>query len=172
MLDSSQEEATPNDYGAGHVRPNHAADPGLVYDLNITDYLNYLCGHGINSSTLKLFYRRPYTCPKSFNLLDFNYPAITIPNFKIGQPLTVTRTLTNVGSPSKYRVLIQAPSEFLVLVKPETLHFKKKGEKRKFKVTLTLKKGTTYKTDYVFGKLVWTDGKHRVGTPIAIKYPH
>ncbi|RHN63362.1 putative tripeptidyl-peptidase II [Medicago truncatula] len=172
VLDSSQEEATPNAYGAGHVRPNLAADPGLVYDLNITDYLNFLCGRRYNSSQLKLFYGRPYTCPKSFNLIDFNYPAITIPDFKIGQPLNVTRTVTNVGSPSKYRVHIQAPVEFLVSVNPRRLNFKKKGEKREFKVTLTLKKGTTYKTDYVFGKLVWTDGKHQVGIPISIKYPH
>ncbi|RHN63365.1 putative tripeptidyl-peptidase II [Medicago truncatula] len=172
VLDSSQEEATPNAYGAGHVRPNLAADPGLVYDLNITDYLNFLCGRGYNSSQLKLFYGRSYTCPKSFNLIDFNYPAITVPDIKIGQPLNVTRTVTNVGSPSKYRVLIQAPAELLVSVNPRRLNFKKKGEKREFKVTLTLKKGTTYKTDYVFGKLVWNDGKHQVGTPIAIKYPH
>ena len=172
MLDSSQEEATPNAYGAGHVRPNLAADPGLVYDLNITDYLNFLCGRRYNSSQLKLFYGRPYTCPKTFNLIDFNYPAITIPDFKIGHSLNVTRTVTNVGSPSKYRVHIQAPAGFLVSVKPSRLNFKKKGEKREFKVTLTLKKGTTYKTDYVFGKLVWIDGKHQVGIPITIKYPH
>lgn len=30
--------------GAGHVRPNSAANPGLVYDLNFNDGLAFLCG--------------------------------------------------------------------------------------------------------------------------------
>lgn len=173
MLNSSLEKATPFDYGAGHIRPNRAVDPGLVYDLNITDYLNFLCGHGYNSSQLKVFYGKPYTCPKLFNLADLNYPAITIPHFSIGHSLNVTRTLTNVGSPSKYRVRTQAPPELLVSVEPKRLKFKEKGEKREFKVTLSLRPGLTkYKTDYVFGRLVWTNGKHRVRTPIVVKYPH
>lgn len=30
-------------FGAGHVRPQKALDPGLVYDLLPKDYLNFLC---------------------------------------------------------------------------------------------------------------------------------
>ena len=30
--------------GAGHVRPNNAADPGLVYDSGFNDWLAFLCG--------------------------------------------------------------------------------------------------------------------------------
>ncbi|XP_045792075.1 subtilisin-like protease SBT5.3 [Trifolium pratense] len=170
-LRDSLKQATPFAYGAGHVRPNHATNPGLVYDLNITDHLNFLCGHGYNSAQLKPFYGKPYTCPKSFNLLDFNYPTITIPDIKIGQSLTATRTVTNVGLPSEYRVLIEAPSELLVSVEPKRLIFKEKGEKREFKVTLTLKQQSKHKTEYVFGKLTWTNGRHRVGSPIVVKYP-
>ncbi|XP_004296128.1 PREDICTED: subtilisin-like protease-like [Fragaria vesca subsp. vesca] len=42
ILDSTKEPATPFAYGAGHVNPNRAADPGLVYDLTTNDYLNFL----------------------------------------------------------------------------------------------------------------------------------
>jgi hypothetical protein len=39
----SSVKATPFDYyGAGHMRPNRAMDPGLVYDLTTDDYLGFL----------------------------------------------------------------------------------------------------------------------------------
>jgi hypothetical protein len=33
MRNESSVKATPFDYGAGHMRPKRAMDPGLVYDL-------------------------------------------------------------------------------------------------------------------------------------------
>ncbi|KAE8654871.1 Subtilisin-like protease SBT5.3 [Hibiscus syriacus] len=39
ILNASNIEAGPFSYGAGHVQPNLAMDPGLVYDLATTDYL-------------------------------------------------------------------------------------------------------------------------------------
>lgn len=172
-MDSFKEKATPFDYGAGHIQPNRVVDPGLVYDLNITDYMNFLCARGYNSSMLRFFYGKPYTCPKSFNLKDFNYPAITILDFKVGQSINVTRTLTNVGSPSTYTAQIQAPPEYVIYVEPKTLSFNQKGEKKEFRVTLTFKLQSKDKSDYVFGKLIWTNGKNYVvGIPIALNNPH
>jgi hypothetical protein len=48
----------PYGYGAGHMKPELAMDPRLVYDLNIVDYL-------------RMFSRSTYTCSKSYNMLDF-----------------------------------------------------------------------------------------------------
>ncbi|CAJ2664207.1 unnamed protein product [Trifolium pratense] len=168
LLNSSLENATPFAYGAGHIQPNRAVDPGLVYDLNVTDYMNYLCNRGYEGSHLSVFYRKPYTCPKYFNLLDFNYPTISIPNFKIRHSINVTRTLTNVGPPSTYKVRIAVPREVFVSVEPKVLHFKE-GEKREFRVTLNLRSLTNHSNDCVFGRLDWTDGKHHVRSYIAIK---
>ncbi|KOM32690.1 hypothetical protein LR48_Vigan01g224600, partial [Vigna angularis] len=169
IQDSSLNEATPFDYGAGHIKPNSAVDPGLVYDLNITDFLNYLCGRGYNSSQLKMFNHKPYTCPESFSLADFNYPAITISEFGPGNSVNVSRTVTNVGSGrSTYMVRIKAPPHVEVSVEPRKLRFKKRGEKKEFRVALTLKKKTESTTDFVFGWLTWTDKKHHVRSPIAV----
>lgn len=167
---SPLKESTPYDLGAGHIRPNRAAYPGLIYDLNTTDYLNYLCGRGYDSSRLMLFYGKPFTCPKSFSLADFNYPTITIPRIEYGQSVTVSRTVTNVGSPSVYRVRIEAPPNVTVSVDPAKLKFKEKGEKKEFRVSLTLKSKTENTTDFVYeyGSLTWTNHKNRVRSPIVV----
>ncbi|KAF6169335.1 hypothetical protein GIB67_028755 [Kingdonia uniflora] len=46
ILTASVEEANPFNYGAGHLRPSKAYDPGLVFDATYTDYLLRLCDNG------------------------------------------------------------------------------------------------------------------------------
>ncbi|XP_019462990.1 PREDICTED: subtilisin-like protease SBT5.4 [Lupinus angustifolius] len=164
--------ATPLAYSTGVIQPNHATNLGLVYNLRTTDYLNFLCGRHYNSSMIQLFYGKSYTCPKSFQVTNINYPSISITPLVHGHSQHVTRTLTNnVGSPGKYRVHINAPPEVVVSVKPKILRFKHKGEKRKFRVTFKLKTLKKSNNDYFYGSLVWTDHKHIVRSPIVIKNP-
>ncbi|WP_216668117.1 hypothetical protein, partial [Proteus mirabilis] len=49
---AAKEKATPFNYGNGHIRPNRAMDPGLVYDLTTKDYLNFLCSLGYNETQI------------------------------------------------------------------------------------------------------------------------
>ncbi|PIA58362.1 hypothetical protein AQUCO_00500349v1 [Aquilegia coerulea] len=165
MLNASYQKATPFSYGAGHVWPNRAMDPGLVYDLTSNDYLNFLCSLGYNGTQILLFSEGPYKCPKSYSLLNFNYPSITVPSL-VGS-VTVTRTVRNVGSPGTYKALIHRPKGISMLVKPNILTFSTVGEEKTFGVTLKVKKAAS--TDYVFGTLTWTDGKHQVKSPIVVK---
>lgn len=166
MTNASHLKATPFSYGAGHVRPNRAMDPGLVYDLTVNDYLNFLCAVNYNQTQIRLFTEEPYTCPKPIILSDFNYPSITVP--MLNGSITVTRTVKNVGSPGTYKARIIRPAGITAIVQPDSLEFDKIGEEKSFKLTLKLKQKSAAR-DYVFGQLIWSDGKHYVRSPIVVK---
>lgn len=142
-------------------------DPGLVYDLNGNDYLNFLCALGYNQTLIKMFSESPYTCLEPISLTDFNYPSITVPKLISGF-INVTRTLKNVGSPGTYKARIRKPTGISVSVKPNTLKFNKIGEEKTF--SLTLKADTAGAArNYAFGELIWSDDKHFVRSPIVVK---
>ncbi|TYI67661.1 hypothetical protein E1A91_D08G033900v1 [Gossypium mustelinum] len=169
MLDSSNKRATPFAYGSGHVRPNRAMDPGLVYDITVNDYFNFLCARGYNQSLLSLFSDKPYACPKSYGVMDLNYPSISVS--QLNGSMTVSRTVKNVGSArSTYKARVRSPAGVTVSVKPSTLKFEKIGEEKKFEVKFELNKSNAKSEDYVFGELLWSDGSHHVRSPIVVKY--
>lgn len=166
LLNATDGKATPFSYGAGHVQPNRAMDPGLVYDITIDDYLNFLCALGYNETQISVFTEGPYKCRKKFSLLNLNYPSITVP--KLSGSVTVTRTLKNVGSPGTYIAHVQNPYGITVSVKPSILKFKNVGEEKSFKLTFKAMQGKAT-NNYAFGKLIWSDGKHYVTSPIVVK---
>ncbi|XP_057965535.1 subtilisin-like protease SBT5.3 [Malania oleifera] len=166
ILDVSNSKATPFDYGAGNVKPNHAIDPGLIYDLTIDDYLKFLCATNSNQHFIRLFSQSSfYVCPKSFNLLDFNYPSFVVP--KLDGLITIARTVTNVGRPSTYISFVKCPSGVTINVSPLVLKFKKIGEKKTFTITIKVERGN-FSMNYSFGLLTWRDGKHMVQSTIAM----
>lgn len=170
ILGSQEADATPFDYGSGHLNPTGAMYPGLVYDLNVTDYLNFLCARGYNSDQIGGFNNNTYSCPsKAIDVKNLNYPSIAVPNLK--GSVTVERTVKNVGTSGTYHVQIFEPQGISVSIKPDTLEFKNVGEEKKFEVTLTDKSNGTSNGTSVFGKFVWSDGKHFVGSPIAVFTP-
>ena len=79
---------SPFNWGAGHVEPNKAVDPGLVYDSNLTDWLAFLKGQKL------------YTGPgATLDASDLNSASIAIGDMAGSQ--TVPRTVTSVGSASE-----------------------------------------------------------------------
>nr|XP_009394968.1 PREDICTED: subtilisin-like protease SBT5.3 [Musa acuminata subsp. malaccensis] len=167
MFNSSFVKTSPFSYGSGHVQPNRAMDPGLVYDLTTNDYLNFLCALGYNSTQIATFSTEPFVCPsKPLKIEDLNYPSITIPN--LSGASTITRTIKNVGLPSTYKVRVEEPAGVSVTVKPRKLKFKKLGEEKKFTVALKDKRSNLAR-EYTFGGLTWSDGKHYVRSPIVVK---
>ncbi|XP_016564227.2 subtilisin-like protease SBT3.4 [Capsicum annuum] len=160
--------ADPFDFGGGLVNANGAKDPGLVYDMESSDYvLYYLCPMGYNTSAINSIINGCVACPiKMPSILDLNLPSITLPSLK--KTVTVSRTVTNVGSvSSKYRAIIEPPLGITIKVKPETLIFNSSTKKVSF--TLTISTTHKYTTGYYFGSLTWTDRVHRVRIPISVR---
>ncbi|XP_058079037.1 subtilisin-like protease SBT3 [Magnolia sinica] len=165
--------ATPLDYGAGHIDPNKAMDPGLVYDLDRQDYINFLCGLNYTTHRIKIITRGlNYTCTKA--TLDLNYPSfMVILNNTNSSSVVFTRVLTNVAdSPSIYRAVVKAPTGMRVVVDPPELKFDSKYSKQGFTMSVQIDMAeVVIKSDYIgnYGYLNWYEdgGNHVVRTPIA-----
>ncbi|KAH9604062.1 hypothetical protein KSS87_010403 [Heliosperma pusillum] len=180
FVSNSTKFATPFAFGSGHVNPEKASDPGLVYDITSEDYLQYLCSISYTNDQVSILARKNYTCPspgKGVRLQpgDLNYPSFAV-IFEPGRPektrFTYKRTVTNVGtSEIKYKVFVKKPKDVKVVVKPKVLSFKAQGEKLSYKVTF---RGTgakvTSRGASSFGSLVWVGGKYTVRSPIAVTY--
>lgn len=170
--------STPFDYGAGHVDPQKALDPGLIYDLTTDDYLNFLCALNYTPSQITVVSNRNFTCDDTvkYSVADLNYPSFAVP-FTTGlgsggnkvTVLKYTRTLTNVGASGTYKVSVSFPSESVkIAVEPAALSFSQMNEKKMYTVSFSSNSMPSGTKD--FGRLQWSDGNHVVGSPIAITW--
>ncbi|XP_041012881.1 subtilisin-like protease SBT3.8 isoform X2 [Juglans microcarpa x Juglans regia] len=155
------------DYGGGIVNGNRAADPGLVYDMGTTDYIQYLCAMGYKNSDISQVTGNPAFCPmKQPSILNLNFPSITIPTLR--NSTTITRTVTNVGAVySRYVALVEPPLGISIAVKPDILIFNSIIKAISFTVTVSSSHKVT--TGYSFGSLTWSDGVHSVRSPISVR---
>ncbi len=149
--------------GAGHIAPNGAADPGLVYNSGFNDWVAFLCGNSnaVGPATCAALVNAGYPTDAS----DFNGASIAIGDLAGIQ--TVTRRVTNVGSSAAtYTAAVTGLAGIDAVVTPSSLSLNP-GQTKSFTVTFT-------RTDaalnaYVGGNLTWTDGTHHVRSPLVIK---
>ncbi|KAK1616438.1 hypothetical protein QYE76_021955 [Lolium multiflorum] len=148
--------ADPFDYGGGHLNPDRAADPGLVYDVDAKEYNNFFnCTVGLLDGC------------ESYQL-NLNLPSIAVPNLK--NQVIVWRTITNVGPvESTYQAVVEAPAGVGMSVEPSVITFTAGGSKSvTFKVTFTAKQRV--QGGYTFGGLAWKDqNAYSVRIPIAVR---
>lgn len=169
----SGRKANSFDYGGGQVHARRAQNPGLIYDSNADDLVDFLCSSGYDTATLQLITAdRTSHCPRtksasaSTTPADLNYPAISVSTLPAAGSRRIKRTVTNVGAPSSvYRASVKAPAGVHVRVVPEKLTFTQYGQKLSYYVEFNVLKPTD---DYVFGALTWTDGRHKVRTPLVL----
>ncbi|KAI3721250.1 hypothetical protein L2E82_32256 [Cichorium intybus] len=154
-------------YGSGHIDPLKATDPGLVYDVGEPDFVSFLCGQGYNATTLKIVTGDASACSAASNatVWDLNYPSFALSAPQPGSIIrSFNRTVTNVGAgESTYQANVIAPSGLSIKVNPSSLSFKTVGETQSFVVTV----GATIGSKALSGSLVWSDGVHKVTSPIV-----
>jgi hypothetical protein len=148
----------PFDFGGGHIRPNPANDPGLVYDAGFDDYLAFLCGAGELTS--------PGCDDIAIDPSDLNLATIGIGELAGMQ--TVTRTVTNVDdAAATYTATIEAPDGVIVTIDPPVMTIGP-GETAGYALTFMVTPAATL-DEWAFGSLTWVDGnEHSVRSPLAV----
>ncbi|KAK9123138.1 hypothetical protein Sjap_012740 [Stephania japonica] len=160
-------------YGAGHLNPLKAVQPGLVYEAFENDYVKMLCSIGYTSDMINLMVGNTSTtsCPPNYKgtVWDLNYPSMAmVVKEAQGKEATFTRTVTNVGLPnSTYKATTTFPSQLTVTVKPNVLFFKSLNEKQSFVVKVSARPSSQ---SVVSASVVWSDGIHNVRSPIVVYY--
>lgn len=154
--------AIPFDFGSGHIVPNDANDPGLVYDISDDDYDAYSCGIA-SPSVSQARCDEIGAAGMSFESVDLNQPSISISRLTSGR--TISRTVTNVTDVSEtYTAEIELPPGIDVQVTPTSLTVGA-GQTASFDVTLNFVSGPP--DIYRFGSLTWVSDDHRVRSVIA-----
>ncbi|QNP68709.1 S8 family serine peptidase [Streptomyces roseirectus] len=156
--------ATPFDYGAGHVVPSSAADPGLVYDAGAADWTAYTCTRDGKLTSADGGAAACAGVPR-LDASDVNYPMIAVGDL-VGRQ-TVTRKVTNVAATTGvYTVRVQAPRGFTAEVTPQRLTLAP-GASATYTVAFT-------RTDaafgaWSFGAVTWSDGHHQVRSAVSLR---
>ena len=148
--------------GAGHVAPNKAVDPGLVYDAGRRDFIRYQCK--VNKAAVA-----PASDCTTFGTLDetynYNLPSITVGT--VTGSVTVVRSVTNVGSSSSTYVAAATLPNFNTQVTPPSLTLAP-GETKSFTLKLTPTAAAVVNV-WNYGSLTWDDGVHQVKSPVTAK---
>ncbi|AED97147.1 Subtilase family protein [Arabidopsis thaliana] len=158
-------------YGAGHVDPIAATNPGLVYEITKTDYFAFLCGMNYNKTTVKLISGEAVTCSEKISPRNLNYPSMSakLSGSNISFIVTFNRTVTNVGTPNstyKSKVVLNHGSKLNVKVSPSVLSMKSMNEKQSF--TVTVSASELHSELPSSANLIWSDGTHNVRSPIVV----
>jgi subtilisin family serine protease len=152
--------ADPFDFGAGHIVPNGAADPGLAYPATFNDYRAFLRSQGLCTLCFGTS-PAPVVAPS-----DLNVPTVTI-RALAGQQ-TVTRTVRNLGAAATYSVSVEAPPGVDVVVTPSVLTLAA-GATASYQIAFTAN-ATAVFDEYSFGSLTWSDGAgHQPRSPLVIR---
>jgi hypothetical protein len=145
-------------YGAGHLHPNGAIVPSLVYDVGAADYGRFLCGVGLTPPA-GMGGCGTLGATKAW---DLNLSSLTAAGVVVSR--TLTRTVTNVGASTAQFVSSTSLPGWDVVVTPSTLTLAP-GAQGTFTTKLT--RTTATLGAWTFGSLAWSDGTRTVTSPLS-----
>ena len=143
-------------WGAGHVDPNKAVDPGLVFDSNLTDWLSFLKGQNLYTGTVE----------PAIDASNLNSASIAIGDMPGAQ--TVSRTALSVGSKSETYTFSTTGLPGISATPSVTSFTAAPGSSTPWTVRF-LNTGTPLNT-YSKGFIIWTGNQgHVVKMAVAIR---
>jgi subtilisin family serine protease len=145
-------------YGAGHLNPNPAGDPGLVYDIAPADYGRFLCGLALTPPA------GIGTCAALGSIQPWNLNLASLTATNVIGSVTLNRTVKNVTAASSTYVPTGSLAGWTVAVSPPSLTIGP-GASANYSVTLT--RTTAAINTWTFGSLAWSDGVHTVTSPLS-----
>ncbi len=146
----------PFNWGAGHVDPNKAVDPGLVFDSNLDDWLSFLKGQGLFTGNVP-----------TMDASDLNSASIAIGDMAGSQ--TVTRKAMSVGSKTETYQFSYSGLAGLTVAPSTTSFTAAPGSVTPWTVTFTRTAAAPLNV-YAKGFIVWTGNQgHVVKMPVAIQ---
>ncbi|CAI5524389.1 unnamed protein product [Closterium sp. Naga37s-1] len=151
--------------GSGHVFPARAMDPGLVYDSNMVQMVQFLMAvdpwETKQTSAYTSLPARLRTAIPSYNV---NLPNIAVS--RLQKQAVVTRVVKNVGSvTATYKATVVRPKGVRVIVSPAEFTIAP-GQYSKYTITFLVRRPSNH---FKFGSLVWTDGVHTVRSVLAVQ---
>ncbi len=151
------------DMGAGHIDANEANKATLVYDAGALDYDAYGCGLATPIADAARC-QEVESAGFSTQAADFNQPSVTV--FKLTEPRTIRRTVTNLGPAGTWTAQLQIPNGFSISVQPATLTLSQ-GESATFEITVS--QAASQLDAWYFGRLSWVGDSGQINSPIALK---
>ncbi|MCB1845768.1 MAG: S8 family serine peptidase, partial [Halioglobus sp.] len=164
MQPDGKNQAIPFDFGAGHIKPNSALNPGLVYDAGDDDYDAFACA--IRSPAVaQTRCDELLAAGVSLDPSDMNQPSIAVARLAHSQ--TVVRRVSNVGEEAaSYTASVESPPGIETVVRPQSLSLMP-GETARFEVTYTYLSGPL--NSWRFGSLTWNSNDSAVRSVLATR---
>ena len=138
--------ASPFDFGAGHIDPNSAINPGLAYEITDDEFDAFVAdmeneGRQLNLASVSLS--------------------------KLANSQTVTRRVSNVDDEAgSYLLEVSPPPGMRVDIVPNSISLAP-GESASFDITITYESGPL--DLWRFGSFTWRSADHAVYSPITVK---